>query len=78
MDNIAKKKSPSRTCLGCNRRRPQTELVRFVRTFKGSVVEDPTSRLEGRGAYICADSKERCLIQSIKRRAFERALPGKI
>lgn len=72
---MAKKIGPSRTCVGCKAIRPQNSLVRLVRTSKGSVVEDPTIRLQGRGAYVCSDTKERCLVLAIKRRAFERALP---
>ncbi len=75
---MAKKQKPSRTCVGCHTVRPKNELVRFVRTSKGTVVEDPTSRLRGRGAYVCSETKERCLVLAIKKRAFDRALPGKV
>ncbi|MBW3663614.1 MAG: YlxR family protein [Actinobacteria bacterium] len=44
---------PQRTCVGCRRQRPRTELLRVARTPHGARVDD--ERLEGRGAYICPD-----------------------
>ncbi len=69
---------PLRTCVGCRTVRFQNELVRFVRTLKGSVVEDSTLRMSSRGAYLCLNTKERCLIIAIKKRAFEKALPKEV
>jgi predicted RNA-binding protein YlxR (DUF448 family) len=66
------KREPIRSCVGCNKRRMQHEMVRFVRNSSGSVIE--INQL-GRGAYLCADTKERCLIHAIQKRTFDRALP---
>lgn len=42
-----------RTCLGCRRKRPRTELIRIVRGPDGAVFFDPEGRLPGRGAWVC-------------------------
>jgi len=43
--------APVRTCVGCGRRSPQAELVRFV-ARGGRLVLDPRRRLGGRGAWL--------------------------
>ncbi len=68
------RKIPMRMCMGCRERRPKRELVRVVRRASDGVVTiDPTGRLAGRGAYLCADRPE-CLSKAVKTRALERAL----
>jgi uncharacterized protein len=49
--------------VACRTTRPKRELVRIVRTPAGQIVEDPSGRLAGRGAYVCAtgDCRERAL-----------------
>jgi predicted RNA-binding protein YlxR (DUF448 family) len=66
----------TRSCVGCGQKRPQEQLVRFVRSLRGSVVESAGEIRLGRGAYLCVDTKERCLIKAIQKRAFERNLPS--
>jgi predicted RNA-binding protein YlxR (DUF448 family) len=63
---------PIRTCVACRTERGKRELVRIVRTPDGNVVIDPTGRLAGRGAYLCADGA--CWGTALKRSAIERAL----
>jgi predicted RNA-binding protein YlxR (DUF448 family) len=46
----------TRTCVVCRERRQRTELLRVVRTPEGQVVFDRTGRMNGRGAYVCADA----------------------
>jgi predicted RNA-binding protein YlxR (DUF448 family) len=46
--------------------------VRIVRRPDGSAVLDPTGRLSGRGAYLCADGT--CWSLALKRHSLERAL----
>ena len=53
---------PTRTCLGCRRRRPKRELVRLVRGADGSVGADAVG--PGRGAYVCRDAE--CLERALK------------
>lgn len=44
-----------RTCVGCRRVWPKTELTRMVRSANGSVAVDPHGTTPGRGAYVCRD-----------------------
>lgn len=67
---------PTRTCVGCRTERQKRDLVRIVRTPERSVVVDPTGRLAGRGAYLCANGA--CWTAALKRRAIERALDAPI
>jgi uncharacterized protein len=64
-----------RSCIGCGTVRPQNELVRFIRSGRGTVIEDSYKKNTGRGAYVCKITKERCLIKAISRHAFDRAIP---
>ena len=65
-----------RMCVACRAMRPKKELVRIVRTPEGAVAADKTGRMNGRGAYICAN--EDCLKKAVKSKALERALEIKI
>lgn len=58
--------------MACRAARPKRELLRLVRTPAGAVVADPTGRLPGRGAYVCADTG--CWDRAARRRAVEHAL----
>jgi uncharacterized protein len=53
---------PTRTCLGCRRRRPKREMVRLVRRTDGQV--DAERAAPGRGAYVCAEME--CLERALK------------
>lgn len=46
--------------------------MRIVRTPDRLVIIDPTGRLAGRGAYLCADGS--CWALALKKSALERAL----
>ncbi|MBT2595330.1 YlxR family protein [Arthrobacter sp. ISL-72] len=67
---------PQRTCIGCRKKGPRSELLRLVAEGSGStaVVVDERRRMAGRGAWL--HFSETCLALAIKRRAFGRALPG--
>lgn len=54
--------TPTRTCLGCRRRRPKHELLRLVRRPDGRVEADPAAA--GRGAYVCTEGE--CLERALK------------
>ncbi|HET7340179.1 MAG TPA: YlxR family protein [Methylomirabilota bacterium] len=56
------KRAPTRTCLGCRRRRAKRELVRLVRRPDGTVAVDATG--PGRGAYVCAEPA--CVERALK------------
>ena len=52
-----KRHEPLRSCVVCGNKTTKRELVRVAATQQGAVAVDPTGRLPGRGAYICADGK---------------------
>ena len=52
-----KKKIPLRQCVGCAERKAKNELIRVVRTPEGEIALDSTGRKNGRGVYICHNSK---------------------
>ena len=64
--------TPERTCVGCRRRRDQSELVRLV--LKEGRVIPGSAGAPGRGAYLCPDTT--CLAAAEKKRAFARAFRG--
>jgi uncharacterized protein len=61
--------TPVRTCTGCGRRAPQTELIRFA-AVNGRLT--PGRTLSGRGAYTCG--RLSCFERAVALRAFNRAL----
>jgi predicted RNA-binding protein YlxR (DUF448 family) len=61
--------SPIRTCVGCGRKAPQAELVRFV-AQDGALA--PGAKAFGRGAYTCR--RLACFERALARRSFNRTL----
>ncbi len=66
---------PVRTCAGCGRRAPQSELMRFAAP-DGTLVADPTRRLPGRGAYTHRSAQ--CFSKAAAERAFSRRLRASV
>lgn len=66
------KKIPMRQCMGCNEKRPKTELLRVVRSPEGEISLDATGRKPGRGAYLCRNLQ--CLKKARKSHRIDRAL----
>ena len=62
---------PVRTCVGCRRKVPQSDLLRVV-CAKGRLVPDPARGLPGRGAYV--HLTQECVTAALARKAFGRAL----
>jgi predicted RNA-binding protein YlxR (DUF448 family) len=60
---------PIRSCVGCGRRAPKRELVRFV-AREGELAAG--AGLPGRGAYTCR--RLACFERAAGRRAFNRTL----
>jgi uncharacterized protein len=58
-----------RSCIGCGRKGPQHEFLRFV--AKNGVLV-PGSGEPGRGAYTCR--RLSCFERAVSRRAFNRSL----
>ncbi|HEY8453127.1 MAG: YlxR family protein [Micromonosporaceae bacterium] len=73
-------RTPVRTCVGCRRRAPASELLRFVAVRDTAepdggrvrLVPDPRRRAPGRGAHLHPDPG--CLALARRRRAYGRAL----
>ncbi|MEX0817234.1 MAG: YlxR family protein [Gaiellales bacterium] len=75
---------PIRTCVGCGRKAPQEELLRFGAVASSphhpppdgattyALTHDPERRLPGRGAYTCR--RLACFERAASRRAFARTL----
>ena len=63
---------PQRTCIACRRTDSKRTLVRIVRSKEQGVLVDPTGKLAGRGAYLCADKT--CWNKAFKSNALNRAL----
>ncbi len=68
-------RAPVRTCVGCGRRAPQSELVRLARAPDRGILVSRTA--PGRGAWLCAGSVS-CLDRAVKRDALRRALRGPV
>ena len=60
---------PIRSCIGCGRKRPQHELLRFV--AEDGKLSVGAGR-PGRGAYTCR--RLSCFERALARRAFNRTL----
>ena len=65
-----------RTCMGCNKKKNQKELIRITKTKNNLVEIDLEGKKEGRGAYICKDIK--CFENILKTKRLERILNCKI
>jgi predicted RNA-binding protein YlxR (DUF448 family) len=61
----------TRTCVGCGRKAPQRELMRFVAP-NGFLERDEARRATGRGAYTCG--RPACFERAVAARAFSRTL----
>ncbi len=66
------KRQPQRTCIACQRVESKRQLVRVVRRPDGDIVVDPTGKLAGRGAYLCAQRS--CWLQALAHHKLSRAL----
>lgn len=69
---MKKKHTPLRTCLGCREVKPKRDLIRMVISSEGRILFDTSSKLPGRGAYLCPESD--CFRQAVKKKAIQRAL----
>lgn len=73
---MSAKKIPMRMCTGCREMKPKKELIRIVKTPEGEIKLDPTGRLNGRGAYICASQE--CLAKARKSGALSKAFAAEV
>ena len=66
-------------CLGCGRRAPKHELVRFTAVARGGalvVVRDHDGGMGGRGLYTCP--ARGCVERAVERRAFARGARAQV
>lgn len=63
------RQAPQRTCVACRQVKDKRELVRLVRTARGNIEIDITSKMEGRGAYLCPTHE--CLEKALKGKQLE-------
>ncbi|MDE6732754.1 MAG: YlxR family protein [Oscillospiraceae bacterium] len=71
MQNISVKRVPQRKCVGCGEMIGKKGALRVVRDKDGNFYVDPTGKKNGRGAYICNDTK--CLELAKKGKKLERS-----
>ncbi|MGI6069051.1 MAG: RNase P modulator RnpM [Blautia sp.] len=71
-----KSKVPMRQCTGCRQMKSKKEMLRVLRTVDEEIVLDATGRKNGRGAYLCYDTK--CLEAARKNKGLERSLKVEI
>jgi len=64
------KETPQRTCIGCRKVLPKSELLRFVLSPDDILVPDLYNKLPGRGAYTCLSTS--CIRQAGERKQFSR------
>ena len=71
-------RQPQRTCMGCNSKKDQNELIRISKN-KNNEININTSKnqkLDGRGAYLCSNIK--CLKKVMKTKRIDRIFGTKI
>jgi predicted RNA-binding protein YlxR (DUF448 family) len=61
---------PIRTCVSCRSKKAKPELIRLVVNGDNRIVIDRLKRANGRGIYICNDSK--CMKRFIENRDYGR------
>lgn len=66
------KKIPLRKCIVCGEGKPKKELIRVVRNTEKIATVDVSGKINGRGAYICANIK--CIEMAQKNNKLARAL----
>lgn len=71
------KKVPLRMCVITGEMLPKQALLRLVKTADGTLMVDPSGKLNGRGAYIKKDASLLPLMQKNKalERAFKMTIP---
>ena len=70
------RKIPMRSCVITKEKLPKSELLRVVKTPEGTIVIDPSGKINGRGAYIKKDIS--VLDKAIKSKTLDRVLETEI
>lgn len=66
---------PIRECICCRTKGEKKQFVRIAKTEDGFFI-DPTSKMQGRGAYICAQCANDELL--LRKRPLDRAFRQKV
>lgn len=69
------KQVPLRMCVVCRTMLPKNELLRFVRTADGVII-DTAGKTAGRGAYVCKNPV--CIAKCIKKRALDKVFSERL
>ena len=67
---------PVRTCVTCQSRKPQFELVRLVSDKEGGILISPPHDVPGRGVYLCQEQK--CWVDGIEKGRIARAIRSSV
>ena len=70
------KRLPERTCIGCGQTKTKPDLLRIVKNKENVISIDLTGKMNGRGAYICANPE--CLNKAIKSNRLSKVFEMKI
>lgn len=73
---MKERKIPMRKCVGCMESKEKQELIRIA-VYEGRLTVDPSGRAKGRGIYLCKNNPQ-CFEAAVKRKAFERAVQGRV
>ncbi len=76
MSAVKKRKVPMRMCIGCREMKPKRDMIRVVRSQEGEVSVDTTSKLPGRGAYLCDNPA--CFEKAVKAKMLNKALDANV
>ena len=68
---MTNKKIPMRQCIGCGEMKVKKEMTRVIKNPEGEFLIDVTGRMNGRGAYVCANTE--CLHKAVKSKGLERS-----
>ncbi|HQY29801.1 MAG TPA: YlxR family protein [Thermomicrobiales bacterium] len=71
---------PVRTCVVCREHDSKRALLRIVRQPDGSVMIDPSGRLNGRGTYICdkPTCRDKATTTDVVAKALNAPLPDSV
>jgi len=67
---------PLRTCIGCRKKRPAGELLRFTACGDTVVLSTRKDKRTGRGCYVCPT--EKCIEIAIRTKVLSRVLRSNV
>lgn len=73
---MIKRKVPLRKCTGCQEMKNKKDLIRIVKSKESEYLIDLTSKMAGRGAYICKNLQ--CFEKAFKSKGIERSFKAQV